>query len=172
MLNLIFCHFLIFSNHTVNNCFLHRHVDDIDLFSGGMSESSLHGGSVGATFGCMIAEQFSRLKKCDRFWFETSDPFIRFSEKQLAEIRKTSLAEIICKNSDSITMIQSHVMDLPNTFTNPRIPCKSLPTPDLTYWRERSSYCTINNKMINLGRSEHISPCIMCTCTKEGVCFS
>ena len=92
-------------------------MNDIDLFSGGISENPLHGGSVGPTFGCLIGEQFSKLKKCDRFWFETSNPFIRFSEKQLAEIRKTLLSEIVCKNSDSITMIQKNVMDLPNSFT-------------------------------------------------------
>lgn len=72
---------------------------------------------MGPTFGCIIAEQFSRLKRCDRYWFETGDPFIRFSMKQLAEIRKTTLAEIVCKNSDSITMIQKTVMDLPNSST-------------------------------------------------------
>jgi hypothetical protein len=60
--------------------------------------------------------QFERLKKCDRFWHETSDPFVRFTEAQLNQIRKLTLAKIICDNSDSIDEIQRNVMDLPDSF--------------------------------------------------------
>jgi peroxidase len=77
-----------------------------------MSETSLHGGSVGPTFGCILADQFSRLRRCDRFWFENNDPFVRFTPAQLAEIRKMTLAKIVCENSDSITHIQKEVMDV------------------------------------------------------------
>lgn len=96
--------------------FWDRHVDDIDLFPGGMSERSLHGGSVGPTFGCILADQFSRLRRCDRFWFENNDPFVRFSESQLAELRKITLAKIVCENSDGITHIQKEVMDTADDY--------------------------------------------------------
>lgn len=76
----------------------------------------MHGGSVGPTFGCIAGIQFESFKKCDRFWHETSNPFIRFTEPQLNEIRKVTLAKIICDNSDSINMIQRNVMDLPDSF--------------------------------------------------------
>lgn len=51
---------------------------------------------------------------------------------------------------------------------NPRLPCKALPSVNLDFWRERNSHCTVQGKLINMGRSEHVSPCVMCTCTKEG----
>lgn len=95
---------------------IYESVDDIDLFTGGLIENPLHGGSVGPTFGCVIGMQFQRLRKGDRFWHETSDPFVRFSESQLTEIRKISLAKVVCSNSDSINLIQRIAMDLPDPF--------------------------------------------------------
>lgn len=95
---------------------VYESVDDIDLFTGGLIENPLHGGSVGPTFGCVIGLQFQRLRKCDRFWHETSDPFVRFSEAQLNEIRKMSLSKVVCSNSDSVHLIQRIAMDLPDPF--------------------------------------------------------
>jgi hypothetical protein len=152
---------------------VYESVDDIDLFTGGLTESALHGGSVGPTFGCVLATQFQRLRRCDRFWHETGDPFIRFSEAQLDQIRKMTLSKVLCENSDSVSEIQRQVMDLPDPFLNPRVPCKSLPTIDFSHWRDRGSRCVINSKLIDAGKSEQISPCVMCICTKEGpICNS
>ena len=43
-------------------CHIFRHVDDIDLFPGGMVETLVPGGLVGPTFACIIARQFRNSK--------------------------------------------------------------------------------------------------------------
>ncbi|RWS25731.1 peroxidasin-like protein [Leptotrombidium deliense] len=148
---------------------VYENVDDIDLFTGGIAEKPVHGGSVGPTFACVLGLQFQKLKKCDRFWFETSDPFVRFTESQLTEIRKISFAKIICENSDSINLIQRQVMDLPDSFLNPRSLCHNLPSIDLNAWKEITSTCEIStSNHVEVGKSMRKSPCVMCVCTKEG----
>lgn len=146
---------------------IYRSVDDIDLFTGGLAETSLHGGVVGPTLGCIIGRQFQNLKKCDRFWYETSNPLIRFTEAQLSEIRKVTLSKIVCENSDGIEVIQRSAFDQPDEFLNPRTACASLPKLDLEEWKERFS-CIVGKITIDVGTAERISPCVMCTCTKEG----
>jgi hypothetical protein len=47
---------------------LYAHVDDIDLFPGGLAETPLVGGIIGPTFACIIGHQFRLLRRCDRFW--------------------------------------------------------------------------------------------------------
>jgi hypothetical protein len=56
-----------------------RHVDDIDLYIGGISERSVSDGIVGPTFACLIANQFNDIRRGDRFFYETSNPSSRFT---------------------------------------------------------------------------------------------
>ena len=71
---------------------VYTNVDDIDFFTGGMSEKSLPDGLVGKTFGCIIATQFEKLRKCDRFWYENYQDHqnIGFTKDQLLAIKNYS----------------------------------------------------------------------------------
>ncbi|XP_022239815.1 chorion peroxidase-like [Limulus polyphemus] len=93
---------------------LYKHPDDIDLWSGGISEHRLPGGLIGPTFACIIARQFVNVRKGDRFWYENSGFPSAFTPEQLQEIRKSYQAKIICQNADDMPTIQLYVMRLPH----------------------------------------------------------
>lgn len=50
------------------NIISNSHPNDVDLWSGGVSERPLPGGMLGPTFACIIATQFSYSRRGDRFW--------------------------------------------------------------------------------------------------------
>ncbi|OXA60413.1 Peroxidasin [Folsomia candida] len=146
---------------------IYASVDDIDLFPGGLAETAVMGGIVGPTFACIIAKQFHSLRHCDRFWYENAEPLTRFTTMQLAEIRKSSLAKLLCDNGDEIRSIQRSALDVPDQFLNPRTDCASLPALDFDWWTDRVE-CIVKGKSIKVGAALRVSPCVMCTCTKEG----
>ncbi|XP_063586936.1 uncharacterized protein LOC134764285 [Penaeus indicus] len=115
------------------------HPDDIDLWSGGVSERPLPGSMVGPTFSCLIGLTFKELRYGDRFWYENRGGYDSdFTLEQLEEIRKVKLSRIICDNSDDIKTMQVYAMVLPDHEINPRVPCNSgiLPRMDLSKWRD------------------------------------
>jgi hypothetical protein len=50
-----------------------RSVDDIDLYTGALAEQPLNGSFLGPTITCLLTDQFVRLKRGDRFWYETPE---------------------------------------------------------------------------------------------------
>ncbi|XP_055327659.1 uncharacterized protein LOC129580922 [Paramacrobiotus metropolitanus] len=147
---------------------VYKHVDDIDLYIGGISEYSVYGGVVGPTFGCMIAEQLHRTRRCDRFWYETGDPLLRFSEAQLASLRKMTLAKVICDTSDTVSHIQRSVFDLSDPYINPIVACEQISGLNLNLWADVPA-CNVSGVMLAKGRSQRVTPCSSCTCTSEGL---
>ncbi|XP_055342135.1 uncharacterized protein LOC129590786 [Paramacrobiotus metropolitanus] len=146
---------------------LYRHVDDIDLFTGGTVELPVTGGLVGPTFACIIGEQFLRLRKCDRFWYENSDTTVRFTPAQLAAIKKVTMAKLVCQNSDTYNQIQRSVFDLPDTFSNTHVSCNDITSLDLSPFQEVSA-CSVSGKRVEIGESKRATPCVECSCTVNG----
>ncbi|XP_060065975.1 peroxidase-like protein [Ylistrum balloti] len=112
---------------------VYSHPDDIDLYAGAMSEIPIPKGIVGPTFACIIGFQFQQLKIGDRFWYENNLGRLGLNSVQLAEIRKVSLAKIVCNNIEVSEM-------QPKAFRtvcsgNARVKCSSLPDADLSYWK-------------------------------------
>ena len=107
---------------------VYSHVDDIDLFTGGLSERPVTGGVVGPTFACIIGQQFLNLRKGDRFWYENGDHAGAFSPDQLQEIRRASLSRVICDNLDDIESLQPFAFLTVDGFSNQRKACKGTGT--------------------------------------------
>ncbi|UJR29119.1 hypothetical protein I4U23_010333 [Adineta vaga] len=115
---------------------VYSHVDDIDLYVGGISERSVSDGIVGPTFACIIAQQFRDLRRGDRFFYETQNPSIRFTPNQFNEIRHISLSSILCQTIKDMNEIQIDAFKMPNHSNNQYVSCSSLPFINLLFWRE------------------------------------
>jgi len=116
-------------------------VDDIDLFIGGVSEVPAPGGLLGPTFRCIVGDQFARLQRGDRFYYDSSSNPGKFSEEQLAEVRKSSLARIHCDNGDHVKLMQPLAFRKPSQI-NPLVPCDAISIPQLSLypWKEGYGY--------------------------------
>ncbi|KAK6174185.1 hypothetical protein SNE40_017507 [Patella caerulea] len=111
---------------------VYAHVDDIDVFAGGMSEPNLPGSNLGPLFSCIIAQQFQDLKYGDSFWYETSDQQRGFKAAELASIKKIGLSKVLCQVFN-LVKVQRNPFKLV-TNTNPEVLCDSLDDIDLTPW--------------------------------------
>merc|ERR1719512_527595 len=110
---------------------VYKHVDGIDLYVGGFLEAAHEDSILGPVFKCIIGDQFARLKKGDRYFYDLGvDTNTRFSQLELDQIRKASLARLICDNSD-VDSVQPFVLKLPLSNTNAIRSCNEQTIPRL-----------------------------------------
>lgn len=118
-------------------------------------EEPYNGAIVGATFLCLIGDQFARLRLGDRYFYDLDNQSGSFTQSkhvfitcyllltfrvfpgQLNEIRKTSLAKLICDNTKDIDQIQPLALELPNNAKNPITSCNKHLGINLSFWREK-----------------------------------
>ena len=73
-------------------------VQYLDLWTGSLAEDHVPGAMIGETPRTVIAEQFRRLRDGDRYWYE-NDPYFLANPSLLADVRTTTLADIIRRNT-------------------------------------------------------------------------
>lgn len=106
-------------------------VDDVDLAVAGALERHHGDGMPGETFACLLLDQFRRTRVGDRFYFENGNVF---SSRQLFEVRKASMARVLCDNTHGLKEIQRNAFFLVSE-SNPVIPCEQISKVNLTRWR-------------------------------------
>merc|ERR1712107_749367 len=92
--------------------------------------------------GCIIGVQFARLKKGDKFFYDLGLSQQRaFTLGLLEEIRKTSMARIICDNTDEVDRIQPLAFKMPNSRANAMRLCteSSIPKMDMSLFDGRGN---------------------------------
>merc|ERR1712241_738399 len=120
---------------------VYKHVDDIDLYVGGFLEAAHEDSILGPVFKCIIGDQFARLKKGDRFFYDLGvDNNIAFTLSQLNQVRRTSMARVICDNTDDIDRIQPLAFKMPTSKANAMRACTedSIPKVNLQVFKESS----------------------------------
>merc|ERR1719402_249417 len=116
---------------------VYRSPEDIDLFVGAFLEKPHSDSLVGPVFKCIIGDQFLRLKKGDRFFYDLgNEENTRFTDDQLTQIRKSSLAKIVCDNTDDMTAVQPFIFKMQNNRANALTPCSNIPSIDLYAFRD------------------------------------
>ncbi|KAH7700432.1 Protein F49E12.1 [Aphelenchoides avenae] len=105
--------------------------DRIDFYVGGLLEEPSEGSLLGETFSCIIAEQFSRTRDGDRFYYENQE---MYSRDQIKAIQQVTLARVICETGENFPAVPRNAF-LVDTGAN-AVRCADIPGIDLGPWRE------------------------------------
>ncbi|MCK5814170.1 MAG: hypothetical protein KAH03_07915 [Cocleimonas sp.] len=98
--------------------------DDIDLWVAGLAENSQDDSLVGSTFSAILADQFTRLRDGDRFWYEN-----QFSANDIDTLNSIKLSDIIQRNAD-IENIQEDVFVAPAGNQQVQVPTEEVEPQD------------------------------------------
>ncbi|KAH9639751.1 hypothetical protein HF086_014509 [Spodoptera exigua] len=122
---------------------LYKDVTDIDLLAGIWVEKKKENSHVPPTFYCLVKEQLERSIVSDRHWYERESRPNAFTADQLAQIRKVSLARMLCDIGPGVTEIQPNAYELPTTG-NEIVSCDEIPNLDYSYWADNTK-CTTSS---------------------------
>ncbi|KAF0288400.1 Chorion peroxidase [Amphibalanus amphitrite] len=117
---------------------VYQHVDDVDLFIGGVLEQPIPHVMLGRTFSRLIGDQFIRLRHGDNFFYDLggSERPWRLSGAQLEQVRRASWARVLCDNVADVTRIQPLAFRTADSGSNAVTSCGSqaIPQVDLGPW--------------------------------------
>ena len=117
----------------------YKNVKDIDCFPAAISENPMDGSVLGSVNTHIILKQMGKFRSGDRFWYERDDHLTAFTLKQLDEIRKVTMARVMCDNLDGATRIQRWVF---KTIKSRRsvVDCADLDYVDLKEFSQGNFY--------------------------------
>uniref|UniRef100_A0A7E4VUW8 peroxidase n=1 Tax=Panagrellus redivivus TaxID=6233 RepID=A0A7E4VUW8_PANRE len=104
----------------------------LDLYVGGIIEEPQGDSVIGPTFSCIIAEQFTRSRDGDRFYFESPTAF---TAAQRAALARVSLSSVICQTGENFPAITPSAFIVDPTGSS-SVPCEQIPLLDLAPWQE------------------------------------
>ncbi|KAG7509840.1 thyroid peroxidase [Solea senegalensis] len=113
---------------------VYKHLDNMDVWLGGLVERLLPGSRTGALFSCLIGKQMKALRDGDSFWWEADGVF---TQQQKVELSKVSLSRIICDNTD-IREVPYDSFRFGKYPTN-YVPCNHIPSMNVNAWRHERS---------------------------------
>ncbi|KAF8771265.1 Peroxidase like protein [Argiope bruennichi] len=131
----------------------YENVNDIDMWVGMQMEKHMSGSMLGPTAVCIIAKQTFFTMHGDRFFFNHEGPIPAFTEDQRIELKKCSLARVLCDNTN-ITEITKNPFFLPKN-RNPKVSCEEIPKINLTLWKESSGILGLKFPKIALPDSDN-----------------
>lgn len=76
------------------------------MLAGAILEKPAPGAVVGPTLSCLLEHQFALLRNSDRFWYENDLPPSSLTREQLQEMRKVTVAGLLCANTEYLDKIQ------------------------------------------------------------------
>lgn len=82
-------------------------VEAVDVWVGGLAEDHVPGAMVGELFNRILRDQFQRLRDGDRYWYQNV-----FSARTIRKLERTTLADIIRRNTEIRNEIQDNVFVL------------------------------------------------------------
>ncbi len=100
---------------------VYDHVDDVDLWVGGLAEDPFRRALVGRLFFKIMKKQFEALRDGDRFWYQRA-----LSPGEIRWVEGTRLADIIWRNTSIGRELQGNVFRVPRS---PRPAVKAGLTP-------------------------------------------
>ncbi|XP_055533803.1 myeloperoxidase [Wyeomyia smithii] len=116
---------------------IYKDPENVDMYSGALSEPPIKGGIAGPLLTCLLGDQFVRLKQGDSFWYERRRGPQRFTNDQLEQIYNTRLSGIICRNSDAIGHSPVYLMRKTNIESNPVLNCAELDSFVFSVFKDR-----------------------------------
>ena len=90
----------------------YKSVHHVDLYVGGILETPKRKEALGPTFACLLRKQFLSSRDGDRFYFENTDKTENpgaFTKKQIKEIKKITLAKVLCDNLENAQKMRKNV---------------------------------------------------------------